>query len=122
MEPGAGAQLLGERHIKTRRARPNRCAEPLAFADQLVEISRRIGKALKVVGDREVLHDIAFPGADDPAIGLDPFGHAASSRLARLPNQPGIAGLGAPAAATLSLPNSYKWHATRWPAEISRNG
>src|SRR5262245_29152923 len=78
VEAGAGAQLLREARVETPRARPGRRVEGLAFADQLEKIPGRIGKAIEVVGDREMLHDVAFRRADDAAIGLDPFGHAAS--------------------------------------------
>ena len=79
VEAGARAQLPYEGRVETRRARSKRWLEAFGFADKAEKISRRIGKALEVVGDREMLHDIAFPGADDTTIRLDPFGHAAAS-------------------------------------------
>src|SRR5690349_4869149 len=76
VKDGAGAQLLGEADIKTCRGHSERWAKRFGLARQLQEISPRIGKALKVVGNGEMLDDIALPGADDATIGLDPIGHA----------------------------------------------
>src|SRR5262245_57319358 len=54
-------------------------------------------------------------------VGLDPLGHAASSDLGRsLAHPPSPPLVRWPR--TLPLPTSYKWHATRWPGAISRNG
>src|SRR6185436_1988302 len=80
VEAGAGAQLLGEGRVEMRWTRLDHRAKRLGLVDQLEKIAGRIGKALKIVGDGEMLHDIAFPGADDATKGLDPLGHAASFR------------------------------------------
>src|SRR5262245_3529755 len=79
VEAGTGAQFLCEGRVEARWASLDDGHQRFALADKLEKIPCRIGKPLEIVGDGEMLHDIAFPCTDDATIGLDPLRHAASS-------------------------------------------
>lgn len=76
VERGAGAQLVLECRMQPRGAGADRGQEVFAGDGGLEKIARRIGEAVEVIGDGEVLDDIALPGADDATIRFMPFGHA----------------------------------------------
>jgi hypothetical protein len=64
--------------MQARRAGIHRRPQDLAFSDQIDKIAGRIGKPIEIVGNREVLDDIAFLCVDDTAIRFKPLSHAAS--------------------------------------------
>jgi hypothetical protein len=72
---GAGAQLVLKRHMQARWTGMHRGTQTFTFTDQIQKIPGRIGKPIEIVGNGEVLNDVAFPGVDDAAVGLDPVSH-----------------------------------------------
>jgi hypothetical protein len=73
MKAAAGAQLAHEPQVEA-AVKPG-AAQQVAQVQQVGEVALGIGQPVEIVGDREVLGDVAFPGRHRAAIGLAPAVH-----------------------------------------------
>src|SRR5262249_31615173 len=70
-----GAQLGLEGGKPARRAMAPAGAVGIAEPDEIEIVARRVREPVEIVGDGEVLDDVALPRVDHAAIGLEPIGH-----------------------------------------------
>ena len=73
MKAGAGAKLTRETSVHA--ARQCRTAPWTVEAEFIGEVRLRFFQTVEVIGDREVLGDIALPGRHRATVGLGPIGH-----------------------------------------------
>src|ERR1043165_3410179 len=73
LKAAAGAQFAREADIEP----PRKTAGPqsLAEAERLGQVGLSLFESREIIGDREMLGDVAFPGRHRAAIGLDPIRH-----------------------------------------------
>ena len=79
LKAAAGAQFAREPHIEP--VGKTAVAQPLAEPQRVGQVRLRLLEPLEVIGDREMLGDVAFPGRHGAAIGLDPVRHDGSAAL-----------------------------------------
>ena len=81
VKPGAGAQLVLKGRVTPAWPMAHAGIEDIALSDEVDEVPRRVGEPIEVIGDGEVLDDVAFPRVDDAPIGLEPLCHSARSSV-----------------------------------------
>src|SRR5439155_152091 len=77
VKTGPGSQLLLKGRVPARWAIAHASIEAIAYSGEIEEVPRRVGEPIEVIGDGEVLDDVAFPRVDDAPIGLEPLSHSA---------------------------------------------
>ena len=77
VESGRGAQFLLESCMAARRRRAQARTSRIAYTNQVQQVPSRVGEAVEVVGNGEMLNNIAFPGVDHAPVGLEPLSHSA---------------------------------------------
>ena len=79
MKAAAGAQFARETDIEM--ARKPGAAEQIAEAQRFGEIRLGLVEPVEIIGDREMLGDVALPRRHRAAIGLDPVLHGCGCAL-----------------------------------------
>src|SRR5262249_25002977 len=77
MIAGPGSELVLKGRVIARWAISHAILDGTSCSDQIGEVTGRFGETVEVIRDGEVLNDVAFPGVDNTAIGLEPVGHSA---------------------------------------------
>ena len=79
LKAAAGAQFAREPDIEP--ADKPAAAQQRAEPEALGEVAFALLEPIEIIGDREMLGDVAFPGRHGAAIGLDPVGHDGSAAV-----------------------------------------
>ena len=89
VETRPGAQLVLKGRVTARWVVEHASVETIAYSGEIEEVPGRVGEPIEVIGDGEVLDDVAFPRIDYTPIGLEPLSHSAPPVL---PNNLALAG------------------------------
>ena len=66
MKSRAGAQLVLKGRAAARRAIAHTSVEVIAFSGEIEKVPGRVGEPIEVIGDGEVLDDVALPRLTTP--------------------------------------------------------